>query len=86
VHTKDCPKYLQEDQKVIVGGACEASERDHAWSTTESAIECLEPLYFSNAEEADTQLWLHAKHSVGERKLIYSPDTDVGLTYTNAVT
>jgi hypothetical protein len=80
VHTKDCPKYLQEDQKVIVGGA---SERDHA---TESAIERLEPLYFSNAEEADTQLWLHAKHSVGERKLIYSPDTDVGLTYTNAVT
>ena len=80
------PKYLQEDQKVIIGGACEAAEHDHAWSATQSAIEHLEPSYFSNAEEADTRVWLHTKHSVGERKLIYSPDTDVyhiGLTYVN---
>ena len=80
------PKYLQNDQKVIVGGACEAPDRDHAWSITNRGIERLEPSYFSNAEEADTRVWLHAKHSRGERKLIFSPDTDVyhiGLTYTH---
>ena len=80
------PKYVQEDQKVIIGGACEAAERDHAWSARNDGIECLEPSYFSNAKEADTRVWLHTKHSVGKRKFIYSPDTNVyhiGLTYSN---
>ena len=82
------PRYLSEGQKLIVGGACDSTERDHAWSTTEDAVEHLEPCYFSNAEEADTRVWLHTKHSTGERKLIYSPDTDVyhiGLTSANLV-
>ena len=48
-----------------------------------NAIEHLEPCYHSNAEEADTRIWLHVKHSAGNRKLIFSPDNDVyhiGLT------
>ena len=54
-----------------------------SWSTTKNAIEHLEPCYHSNAEEADTRIWLHIKHSTGNRKLIFSPDTNVyhiGLT------
>ena len=31
----------------------------------------------SDAEEADTRVWLHAFRSVGHRKLVFSPDTDV---------
>ena len=46
------PRYLSEGQKLIVGGACDSTERDHTWSTTEDAVEHLEPCYFSNAEEA----------------------------------
>ena len=30
----------------------------------------------SNAEESDTRIWLHIKHSAGLKKLIQSPDTD----------
>ena len=49
-------------------------ERDQCWSITENAVEHIESQYKSNAEEADTRVWLHAKHSAGERK---PPDTDV---------
>ena len=69
-----------------MSGACDSTERDQAWSTTVNAIEHLEPSYYSNAEEADTRVWLHVKHSAGQRKLIFSPDTDVyhiGLTSAN---
>ena len=31
----------------------------------------------SDAEEADTRVWLHTFRSVGHRKLVFSPDTDV---------
>ena len=71
------PKYLHEGQKLIVGGACDNTECGKAWSTTENAVEHLEPTYYSNAEEADTRVWLHIRNSAGQRKLIYSPDTDV---------
>lgn len=41
-----------------------------------------------NAEEADTRLWLHVKHSTGTNKLQFSPDTDVfhiGLTSADLI-
>ncbi len=60
-----------------------------AWSTTASAIERIEECYTSNAEEADTRLWFHVKHSGGQKKLLFSPDTDVyhiGLTAANLTT
>ena len=59
------------------------TERDQSWSNKKNAIEHLEPCYHSNAEEADTRVWLHVTHSAGNRKHIFSPDTDVyhiGLT------
>ena len=88
VYIGDCflriaPTYLKEHQKLVVGGASDTLERDQAWSITENALEHIETCYRSNAEEADTLVWLHATHSAGRRKLIFSPDTDVyhiGLT------
>ena len=55
------------------------AQRDKARSVSEDAIEHLEPCYQCNAEEAYTRVWLHAKHSTGQRKLIFSPDTDYGM-------
>lgn len=37
----------------------------------------VEPLYNSNAEEADIRVWRHAVQSYSDRVLLYSPDTDV---------
>ena len=33
--------------------------------------------YDSDADESDTRIWIHAKHSTGNKKYILSPDTDV---------
>ena len=46
-----------------------------------------DPALQSDAEESDTELWLHTKHSAGSKKLIQSPDTvtdtyHVGLPLT----
>ena len=30
-----------------------------------------------NAEESDTRIWLHVVNSIGMKKLVLSPDTDV---------
>ena len=54
-----------------------------AWSITRSGVEIREERYTSNAEEADTRVWLHVREAQGKCKLVYSPDTDVyhiGLT------
>ena len=71
------PQYLCENQKLVFGCACNETERDQSWSTTKNALKYLEPCYHSNAEEADIRIWMHVKHSAGNRKLLFSPDTDV---------
>lgn len=47
----DSPQIPTLRTKLIVGGACDSTEHDQAWSTT---VEHLEPCYNSNTEEADT--------------------------------
>ena len=37
----------------------------------------LDPQYTCNAEEADTRVWLHIRHTAHTRVLLMSPDTDV---------
>lgn len=49
---------------------------DQAWSITSDSREPI-PILNSDAEEADTRVWLHALRSEGTRKFICSPDTDV---------
>ena len=54
-----------------------------AYTTTSNHIKQSLPALWTNADEADVQIWLHCIHSFGRRKLIFSPDTDVyhiGLT------
>ena len=36
-----------------------------------------DPLYLCKAEESDTRIWFHVKHTVSRNILIMSPDTDV---------
>lgn len=55
-------------------------------NTTSSGTEHLAPELNCSAEEGDTRVWLHANRTVGRRKLVYFPDTDVyhiGPTTTN---
>ena len=33
--------------------------------------------FLCNAEESDTRVWLHVVHNAGNKKLLFSPDTDV---------
>lgn len=46
---------------------------------THSGVEFQEEEYTSNAEEADTRVWLHAKHAKGSKKLILDV-YHIGLT------
>lgn len=79
------PEFLQGTQKVVISGAYSEEDQDLAWSTTKSAVEVQEECYTTNAEEADTRVWLHLKHSTGTKKLLFSPDTDVyHISLTNA--
>ena len=51
--------------------------------TTSGVHEC--PQLLCNAEESDTRVWLHVVQSAGDKKLLFSPDTDVyhiGLSFS----
>ncbi len=53
------------------------------YSTNTESDVMIRPTFTSNADEADTRIWLHSLRSVGNRILVFSPDTDVyhiGLT------
>jgi len=55
----------------------------NAYSTNKESEAMIRPTFTSNVDEADMRIWLHSLHSVGNRILVFSPDTDVyhiGLT------
>lgn len=56
--------------------AASREKQNEAWAVTTTGKESILTLK-SDAEEADTRVWLHALRSGGTRKLICSPDTDV---------
>ena len=43
--------------------------------TTSDVREC--PQLLCTAKESDTRVWLHVVHSAGNKKLLFSPDTEV---------
>ena len=43
--------------------------------TTPGVHEC--PQLLCTAKESDTRVWLHVVHSAGNKKLLFSPDTEV---------
>ena len=82
------PALLQGNQKMYVSRSNEGAKADKAYYATTSSTYNEEPTVESNAEEADTRVWLHVVKSSGRRVLIYSPDTDVlhiGLLVTNTI-
>ena len=67
------PELLTCEQKLVVAGCFEEGK---ALSIIPSGVqEC--SLLTSDAEESDTRLWLHVAHSLGTKKQLFSPDTDV---------
>ncbi len=63
-------------QKIILAGCFQGETINEAYTVTSISKESISNLK-SDAEEADTRVWLHALKSGGIRKLICSPDTDV---------
>ena len=55
---------LRKDQKFYVAGSGEGVDRDEVWCVKDDGIE-LE--FKSNAEEADTRVWLHASKFTGKK-------------------
>lgn len=82
------PALLQGNQKMYASGSNEGAKADKAYYATASTTQNEEPKLESNAEEADTRVWLHVVKSSGKRVLIYSPDNDVlhiGLLVANTI-
>ena len=73
------PPVLHGDQRVVTAGCYDGGK---AMTISASGVEeC--PSLECDAEESDTRVWLHVLRSSGNKKLLYSPDTDVyhiGLT------
>ena len=65
---------LQGRQKYVTSGA---TDDGHAVEVTKSAGSNTAVQYDSDADESDTRIWIHAKHSNGSKIYILSPDTDV---------
>ena len=67
------PELLTCEQKLVVAGCFEEGK---ALSIVPSGVqEC--SLLTSDAEESDTRVWFHVVHSLGTKKQLFSPDTDV---------
>ena len=64
-------RYIDSNQEFITNVA------QSAYSTTTACTKVPQPTLWTNADEADLRVWLHCVHSQGQRKLIFSPDTDV---------
>lgn len=77
--------YLKEEQAFITAGALEDnSDSALAVSRTTTRPQA-NPLLASDAEESDYRIWLHVKHSSGNKKLILSPDRCVPYWPTSCV-
>ena len=80
---------LTGTQKMIVSGFADGNDQDKAFFSTSTTRKVCDPKLTCNAEEADTRLWLHVNKSTGQKKLIYSPDTDtlfIGIGIVNTIT
>ena len=69
--------YLQADQTLYVAGGFNGLISDTAWYVQGNGRPQPDPQYTCNAEEADTRVWLHIRHTAHTRVLLMSPDTDV---------
>ena len=65
--------FLLGEQTLILAGCFEGGRCNSVKATKTEEY----PLLRSDAEEADTRVWLHVINSTGSKKLLHSPDTDV---------
>ena len=65
------------NQKFVTTGGFEGIDCHKAYAAKRGGTSQCDPLLTCNAQETDTRLWLHVKHSAGINKLVLSPDTDV---------
>ena len=68
---------LQPHQRFVTGGGFNGALSNKAMFVSFNTKPEFDAILQSNAEEADTRIWLHVKSSAGRRKLVLSPDTDV---------
>lgn len=73
---KDGRFLVKEGQTLIIPGCF---DNGIAWKVKHGTITVPqpEPLYYSNAIEADQRIWRHVTSCDAENILVYSPDTDV---------
>lgn len=71
------PDYLLHGaQELVIGGCFEGVHQEDAIGISHSSV-YVQPNLKSNAEEADTRVWLHAYNTCGHKKLVVSPDTEL---------
>ena len=68
--------YLRGQQELVIAGCFGGEHSKNAIGITQFSCNTI-PALQCNAEESDTRVWLHAFQSVGHKKLVVSPDTDV---------
>ena len=70
-------RHLRQDNIFLVAGGFQGAIQDTAWFVSYGTRPQPNPAYTSNAEEADTRLWMHVKRTNTSKILILSPDTDI---------
>ena len=68
---------MQPNQKLIIGGCFKGEITNTAWLISGNGLPQPDPVYYSNAEETDSRIWLHVKNTRYREILVISPDTDV---------
>ena len=68
---------LKPTQKFVTAGGLQGHLAEKAMFVTNRIQPTVVDRLTSNAEESDTQIWLHVLQSAGTRKLVLSPDTNV---------
>ena len=74
---KKMKQHLQSHQKFITAGGFSEVDGVKAMGVTSRGMPHEEPQLFSDAEESDTRIWIHALNASDTTILILSPDTDV---------
>ena len=69
--------YMKANQIFYTTGGFDGDLANTAWYVTEKDRPQPNPLFTSNAEEADTRVWVYIQQTQCKQVLLVSPDTDV---------
>ena len=70
-------QHLKSHQKFITAGGFSEADGDKAMGLKSRGMPHEEPQLFSDAEESDRRIWIHALNTSDTIILMLSPDTDV---------